>query len=351
MKKMKAAVIGLGSICEGHINAYRDDENTELYAVCDHDKAWLEFVKNKYEVPTSYEDYHELLKDPEIDIVSVCLPTYLHAEATIEALKAGKHVLCEKPMAINADEGRAMRDAELASGKKLMISHNQRLGEDVQVIKKIVDTGAVGELYHVRIAWRRQPGGMPSPVSVREDGSVYDRNWFNEKSRGGGVLRDLGSHLLDLTMYILDFPEIEGVYASGYRKFFPGIPLSERAKYTIDAEDMVSGFIKLKNGTSIQLEVNFAAPLAEDGIISCFYGTKMGLERYNGSVRMVYVGEDDSFAVKEANMDAYKPVPYRHPAHNFIQALIKNTPVPVPSDEGIKILEILDAIYTSASNR
>lgn len=348
MKKLKAAVIGLGLISGGHVQAYQDNENVELYAVCDHDKSWLAYMKDKLGNVKAYDDYHELLADPEIDIVSICLPTYLHMQASIDALLAGKHVLCEKPMALSAEEGRRMREAELKSGKKLMISHNQRFGEDIQAMRKFNKEGKYGDIYHVRLAWRRPMGLQPSPTTTRENGEVYDRNWFNEKERGGGVLRDLGSHLLDLTMHILDFPELDGAYASGYRKFHPPVSKEDEGKYKFDSEDMISGLIKMKNGVSIQLEVSFASPIDREVLLTDIYGTKMGTRRIDG-VRVIKVDNDtDSFTVESVDVTKMGFEPFRHPAHSFIDSVINGKPVAVPSDEGIKVLEILDALYASA---
>ena len=346
-RKLKAAVIGLGTICRGHINAYRDNENTDLYAVCDIDGEWAKYVQNKYNVPKTYSDYHELLRDPEIDIVSICLPNKWHAPVTIEALDAGKHVLCEKPMAPTAADGKRMRDAELRSGKKLMISHNQRFGEDIQIMKKLYDEGAFGEVYHVRIGWRRALGQMQSPYSKRENGTQYNRNWFHEKSSDGGVLRDLGSHLIDLTMHILGFPKMESAYASAYRKFKPEIPAGDEGKFVFDAEDLITGMVKFEGGLSIQMEFSFGSTVSEEKLITNIYGTKMGAERlgFTKQLNLIRVGDGDKFTTEIAKPEDYEVEPFKHPAHGFIDAILNDTEVPVPSDQGIKVLEILDALY------
>ena len=346
-KPLKAAVIGLGTICWGHLDSYRDNENIELYAVCDIDADWAEYVRAKYDAPKAYSDYHELLKDPEIDIVSICLPNKIHAPVTIEALEAGKHVLCEKPMAPTAEDGRRMRDAELKSGKKLMISHNQRFGTDVQIMKKLHDEGAFGDLYHVRIGWRRPLGQMQSPYSERENGTLYNRNWFHEKSQSGGVLRDLGSHLIDLTMYVLGFPELKGAYASAYRKFKPDLSKNPDVDFTFDSEDLISGFVKFENGLSIQMEFSFGSTVEKEQMFTNIYGTKMGVAR-NGieqKINLIHVGEGDSYTVEEADPEKFGVPAFRHPSYGFVEAILNDTEVPVPSDQGIKVLEILDELY------
>ncbi len=345
---MKAGIIGLGTIFWGHLRAYMENENTELYAVCDIDGEWAEYIRNKYDLPKAYSDYHELLRDPEIDLVSICLPNELHAPVTVEALDMGKHVLCEKPMAPSAADGRRMRDAELRSGKKLMISHNQRFGEDVQILKKLFNDGSFGDVYHVRIGWRRPVGIMPSPYSVRENGTVYNRNWFHEKASHGGVLRDLGSHLIDLTMHVLGFPKLEGVFASSYRKFHPEVKPGDEDKLVFDSEDMVTGLAKFEGGLSVQMEFSFGSTVPEEIIITNVYGTKLGAVRHSGEKQLdlIRVAEDgQSFTIERAKPEDYGAIPYRHPAHGFIEAIVNDTEVPVPSDQGIKVLEILDELY------
>ena len=250
-------------------------------------------------------------------------------------------------MAPTAAEGRLMREAEQRSGKKLMISHNQRFGEDVQIMKKLYDKGAFGDVYHVRIGWRRALGQMQSPYSLRENGSKYNRNWFHEKGESGGVLRDLGSHLIDLTMYILGFPKLEGAYASAYRKFRPEIPKGEENRFTFDSDDLITGLAKFEGGLSIQMEFSFGSTVSEEKLITNIYGTKMGAERlgFTKQLRLIKVGDGDNFTTEIAKPEDYGIAPFRHPAHDFIKAILNDTEVPVPSDQAIKVLEIIDALY------
>ena len=149
-------------------------------------------------------------------------------------------------------------------------------------------------------------------------------------------------------MHILDFPELEGAYASGYRKFHPPVDKEDEGKYKFDSEDMISGLIKMKNGVSIQLEVSFASPIDHEVLLTDIYGTKMGTRRIDG-VKVIKVDNDtDSFTVESVDVTKMGFEPFRHPAHSFINSVINDKPVAVPSDEGIKVLEILDALYASA---
>ena len=141
----------------------------------------------------AYDTAEELLADPAIDAVSVCAANYAHAELTIKALRAGKHVLCEKPMALNAEEARQMKEAADRNGKLLMIGFVRRYGNDCKIMEDFVNSGYFGDIYYSKATYLRRngnPGG-----------------WFGDKSRsGGGPLIDLGVHVIDLTRYLMGKP-------------------------------------------------------------------------------------------------------------------------------------------------
>lgn len=339
--KLNVAVMGL-NMGLYHVEAYLKNKDARLIAICDYDKPWLDFCKDKFKPDYAYTDYKEMLANKEIDAVSVCLPTYLHAEAAIAALEAGKHVLCEKPMAVNAIEAQAMHNASVKAGKKLMISQNQRFGEDAQYLKKIVDTGVFGEIYFIRTGWRRPMGGMPGPFGSRENGAVLNRNWFNEKDKGGGVLRDLGSHMIDLAMYLTGFPKLVEASANCYRKFYPDgyVP----GEYIVDSEDLAAGHIKFANGMSMQLEVSFGSQIEDEVYFTEIYGTKAGVSRRNGMLKFFKTNDIGGTVeiVKSYNVDS------RGTQDRFIEAVLNGTEPAVTSAQGVEVIRILDAVYASA---
>ncbi|MCL2158752.1 MAG: Gfo/Idh/MocA family oxidoreductase [Oscillospiraceae bacterium] len=343
MGKLKIGVLGLGCISYAHIPAYQNNSEVELYAICDKSENWLEYRAKQLNVARAYTDYRELLDNPEIDAVSVCLPTKYHAEASIYALNAGKHVLCEKPMAINAAEARAMCEAATKNNKKLMISHNQRFDLDVQLMQKRMKEGFFGEIYFARIGWRRPLGMLPEQDLVRENGEHYSRNWFNEKDSGGGVLRDLGSHLLDLTMFITDFPKLISADASCYRKFYvPGYDGS----FTCDSEDLASAHLKFDTGLAIQMEVSFGSLIVRDTLFTEIYGTKGGASRRDG--KLIFITEKGGICESE-EITKYD-LGHKGPQARFVEAILNDTEVPVTPEQGLNVIEILDAIYSSAGD-
>ena len=341
-KPLNVGVIGV-NLGKGHCEAYNQNPDAKLLAICDSDKEWLDYCKEKYNVPIIYTDYKELLANPDIDAVSICLPTSLHKEATIAAFERGKHVLCEKPMALNVAVAEAMNDAAIKAGKKLMISQNQRFAEDAVYLKRLVENGTFGDIYFIRTGWRRPMGMMPGPLGKRENGAAINRNWFNEKNNGGGVLRDLGSHLIDLAMFLTGFPEHESASCSCYRKFFPDNYEEYKDKYTIDSEDLAAGHLKFKNGMSMQLEVSFGSQVESEVIFTEIYGTKAGASRRNGRIK-IFRCEDNVATVEEIRG---MKIPIKKSMDWFIESIINDTEVPVTGAQGIEIIKILDAVYAS----
>ena len=343
MKKLKLGIIGLGGISLTHIEEYLKNPRVEIVAVCDADEVWLKWKAAQLNVADYYTDYNELLKNDKVEAAIICLPNDLHCVAACAALEAGKDVLCEKPMAINAEQACIMRDTAEKTGKKLMISQNQRFGQDIQMMRSQYKEGFFGEVYFVRLAWRRPLGSMPEDLAVRENGVEYSRNWFNEKDRGGGVLRDLGSHLLDLTMYIMDFPKFVSADASCFRKFFPA---NYDGSYTCDSEDLATAHLKFENGLTVQLEVSFGSMVENEVLLTEMYGTKGGASRRDKLKFIKNINGAGTVDTVTRYDNKYKSVQTR-----FVDAVLDNTEVPVPADQGVAVIEILDAIYESAENK
>ena len=341
-ERLNVGIIGVGTISQTHISQYQAYPRANLYAICDSDTEWLADAAELYKPEKSFHNYHDMLADPQLDAVSICLPTGYHAEATVAALRAGKHVLCEKPMAINANEARVMRDVAQSTGKKLMISQNQRFEENVQLMKRHAEDGFFGEIYLIRIGWRRPLGIMPLHETLRPNGKKYNHNFFNEKDNGGGVLRDLGSHLLDLSLYIAGFPDLTHTMSSLYRKFYPDDYQPE--KYGCDAEDMAVSQMLFTNGLTMQLEVSYGSFVEDSLVFTDIYGTKGGASRRNGELK--FFSKKDNL-VETSKVGQYDFVS-KSAQQRFVDAVLDGTEVPVPPEEGIRVIEVLDAIYASA---
>ena len=206
-KKIKVGVIGTGNISHEHIKSYIANPNVELYAFCDINPVQLKKMADLYGVERTYTDINEFLKLDEIDAVSVCTWNSAHAPCAIAALNAGKHVLCEKPMATSAAEAKEMLAAAEKNNKLLMIGFVRRYGNDCKILQDFISTDYFGDIYYAKATYLRRngnPGG-----------------WFGDKSRSaGGPLIDLGVHVIDLTRYLMGNPKPVSVYGATFQKLF-----------------------------------------------------------------------------------------------------------------------------------
>lgn len=344
MKKIRVGIIGTGSIANNvHIPGYLRlaEEGVELAALCDILPEALENTLELHglDLPT-YENFRTMLRKEKLDTVGVCTPNNVHMPATVAALKAGCHVLCEKPIAMNAREAKAMVDAAKKFRRKLQIGQHQRFQVKSQVIKRAVDAGYLGEIYYARAhALRRR--GIPGWG-----------NFISKEIQGGGPLVDIGVHILDLVMYLMGFPKPVSVSGCAYTKFgnrrgvIGLMGQWDVGKYTV--EDFAAAFVRFANGATLSIEASFAANIETNVFNAWLLGTKGGADVFTPAL---YTEEAGSLW----DLTPYGiPQPrIKHPAHCreielFIEAVRKNKPVPVPGEECLITQKILDGIYTSA---
>ena len=273
-QKLKVGIIGTGSISAMHIEGYLKNPNVELYAFCDINEAQLKKMAAKYGITRTYTDCNEMLKLKELDAVSVCTWNSAHAPCTIAALNAGKHVLCEKPMATSAAEAREMLEAAKRNHKLLMIGFVRRYGNDCRIVKDFIDKDFLGDIYYAKATYLRRngnPGG-----------------WFGDKSRSaGGPLIDLGVHVIDLTRYLMGNPKPVSIYGVTYQKLFNRPHIKGAKGYTsissgnhdiCDVEDFASAMIRYDNGAVLSIEASFSLNIKNDqGTIELF-GDKAGVK-------------------------------------------------------------------------
>lgn len=214
MKKLKVAVIGCGSIAQHrHLIEYNQNPNVELVAVCDIVEERVKEIANEYNVE-AYTNYEDVLMLANVDAVSVCLPNYLHAPVSIAALHAGKHVLCEKPMATSREEAEEMIAAAEKNDKKLMIAHNQRFVPSHQKARAIIESGEIGKIHSFRSTF-----GHGGPEGWSADGKD---SWFFRKEEAFiGAMGDLGVHKADLLRYLLgeEFVEVASMIETSAKDF------------------------------------------------------------------------------------------------------------------------------------
>jgi predicted dehydrogenase len=336
-QKIGVGVIGLG-IGKLHVQGYSQSPNAEIVAVCDLIEDRARKVADQYGVATICTDYKKLLAMRSIDAVSVCVPNHLHAEMTIAAFEAGKHVICEKPLAMNPKEGEAMVAASKKAGKLFMTAFNNRFRGDTQLLKKFIQDGELGDIYFAKTGWIRRKG-IPGFGS-----------WFTTKSKsGGGPLIDIGVHVLDLTLWLMGNPKAVSVTGSTYAMFGPkgegqGTWGTAEAGGGFDVEDLAAAFIKLENGATLLLEASWASHIKGDMIYTNLMGTKGGAE-----LDPLRIYKD----MEGAPVDITPACPDQGGGHlmevkHFADCIANGTKLISTGEHGLEIIRILDATYRSA---
>jgi predicted dehydrogenase len=277
MKTVKIGIIGCGGIANGkHMPSLKKIPNVEMVAFCDIVIERAQKAAEKFGVPGAkvYENCADLLKEADVEVVHVLTPNSMHSPITVAAHDAGKHVMCEKPMAISYSEGLKMVEAAKRNNKKLTIGYQNRFRPDSLYLKELCDNGDLGEIYYARaLALRRR--GVPT-------WGVF----LDAEKQGGGPLIDIGTHGLDLTLWCMNNYEPEMVVGSVYRKLGDR-PNSaniwgswDPAKFTV--EDSAFGFIKFKNGATVSLETSWALNMLQLEEATCVLCGTVGGADMNG---------------------------------------------------------------------
>lgn len=355
MSKVKVGIIGCGGIANSkHLPALsRHTDMVELVAFCDLIEERAQKAAAQYGVPDAkvYTDYRELLKDESIETVHVLTPNVSHCELTVAALDAGKHVLCEKPMAATPADAKKMLDARDRSGKLLTIGYQGRFRQDSLTLKKMCENDELGEIYYARAhAIRRR--GVPT-------WGVFP----NKALQGGGPLIDIGTHALDMTLWMMDNYKPKSVMGRSFeklgRQLAPGQQGNTMGTWdneTYEVEDSAMGFITMENGAVIYLEASWALnTLDVDEAKTSLCGTKAGADMRDGLRinSIVY----DKMAVLKPDCRTPKGVdffpgaavsPADMECEIFYNAVQGKGELVVKPEQAYVVTQILDAIYRSS---
>lgn len=345
MSKINIGLIGAGGITRtAHFQALSKlTDEIRVTAVADVAYEAAKKLAEEWQAEHAFQDYRDLLQLKEVDAVLITVPNFLHAQVAIEAMKAGKHVLCEKPMAVNASEAERMVWAQKETGKTLMLALNNRFRRDVQYLKAYAEAGEFGEIYHAKCGWMRR-AGIPGWGG-----------WFTTMAQsGGGPLIDIGVHMLDLVLYTMGNPQPVSVVGSTYTKFGNSGQASSRVwgianpQGIFDVEDLATAFIRLGNGATLTLDVSWAANIEKEKVFLNLIGTKGGASLENEKGVSIYT---EKFAILE---DMHPQVRFddeeariemwRHFLHCVRTG---EQPITTP-EQGMMINKILDAIYESS---
>jgi len=361
MRDVKIGIIGCGGIANGkHMPSLSKLPHAKMVAFCDIIVEKAEDAKKRFGTPDAkvYADYHELLKDPEIEVVHVLTPNRMHSPITCDALDAGKHVMCEKPMAINSAEARKMLEAAKRNNKKLTIGYQNRQRGSALYLKQEAMDGTFGDIYYGKaIALRRR--AVPT-------WGVF----LNEFEQGGGPLIDIGTHSLDLTLWIMNNYKPKYCIGTTFHKLNNLAPIDQGnawgawdpEKFTV--EDSAFGMVVMENGATIMLESSWALNMVrtpEATTVVC--GTKGGGD-------MLYNAADSSDVhingirngrqyVLTPNLQAggaafFDGNPNESPelreARLWLEAVVNDTDPFVLPEQAYCVTQILEGIYESAKS-
>jgi len=341
MRKLKAAIVGLKTGAS-HTANYVESNYVGEVAICDTNEVKLNEVGEKYNIAKRYTDYDCMLAEEKPDIVSVTVPNFLHMPFTVKALEAGAHVLCEKPMARNTSEAGEMLRVAKQRGKKLMINFNQRFQKEVMALKSVIDSGGLGDIYFVRTVWQRRRG-VPWWYPL-ENGLT---------TCGGGALIDLGVHVLDRAMWLCGFPEPDWVMGNTFSKLSHEEAATRGIK-NFEVEDMAVAMIRMKNGAMLELEASWAGNRKDEVVKTRILGTRGGavlktvIEPDRGRYNKLYLEKDGELQDFDIDIDFDRPPGNVRQA--FLDAVVNDTDVPCTPEQGLRINEILDAVYKSAES-
>ena len=354
MEKLRVAIVGCGGIANGkHLPALKTVKDIELVAFCDIIVERAEKAAKEYGVEGArvYEDYRELLKVEKPDVVHVCTPNREHSEVAIAAMEAGADVLCEKPMAINEAEAKAMLECAQRTGRTLSIGYQSRYRADSQYMKAECEKGTFGNIYFAKAhAIRRR--AVPT-------WGVF----LNEYEQGGGPLIDIGTHALDLTLWMMDNYEPAYCVGTKYRELAEQGKGSgndwgdwDPSKFTV--EDSCFGFVVMKNGATVILESSWALnTLDKIEASTSICGSKAGADmrdglRINGVENgRQYVLKPDFHAGGAAFFEgASNGSPAEIEAQQFYHAIRTGTKPCVLPEQAYVVSKILDGIYKSANS-
>ncbi len=350
---IQVGIIGCGGIANGkHMPALKKVKDCAMVAFCDIIPERAEKAAKQYGAPDAkvYTDYHELLADPEIEVVHVCTPNRSHSVITVDALEAGKHVMCEKPMAINSEEAKRMLDAAKRTGKKLTIGYQSRFRPDASYMKKEAEDGTFGDIYYAKATALRRRAVPTWGV------------FLNEYEQGGGPLIDIGTHALDLTLWMMNNYAPKYCVGTTYHKLNNEPPANQGnswgawnpEKFTV--EDSAFGFVVMENGATIVLESAWALnTLDVREAITSVCGTLAGGDMLDG-FRINGIRNGRQYVLKpsfEAGGVAYFDGNDNESAADleerlWIEAVRNDTaPITLP-EQAYCVTRILEGIYTSA---
>ncbi len=340
VEEIKLGFLGLGWPGEQHAKAALTLPGAMVYAACDLGAERREKFAAQFSPTKSFEQYDDMLADPEVGAVIVSLPNFLHASATLSALRAGKHVLCEKPPTMNVAEIETIREEAKARGLIYAFSRQSRFNNKMLAAKKLVEDGTLGNVYFAR-AERVRSAGIPVGIG----------GWFLEKAKaGGGAMIDIGVHALDAAWYLAGCPRpvsVSGRVSANFRRTIPaGVPC--------DVEDAGFASVRFDNGLVMHLEVSWAGNLTDVVPKSPWAGHELENTTLYGDRATLVLNPPTLYTMEDKERHA-APVPtgpetngFDHQLADFLGAVRTGRPPINNVDQAVDLMKMLMAIYESS---
>ena len=344
MEKLKIGIIGAGTISKRHLDGYRQNPHAEVCAICDVNEATAKARAEEFGIPMFCSDPMQILSDPDIDAVSIVTPTFTHKDLVIAALEHGKHVLCEKPPALNAKEASQCEAAAKASGKVLMYGFVVRFSKEAVFLKDYVNSGAMGKLYYAEVA--------------RLARSFRIGGWFvNKELSGGGPMIDSVIHQLDMTLYLMGYPKVHSVKGftshelNGLPYAMKGIPggwvSADTNTYERETETLAGGLVRFVDGTTLFVKASWVLNTTKPGNLVELCGTKAGARVDTEGTHLIRADESGYYLESQPVLKEEYNMFHREMDH-FVDCCLGNTECIIRPREGTQIMQIIDAIYQSA---
>ncbi|MFH1023719.1 MAG: Gfo/Idh/MocA family oxidoreductase [Planctomycetota bacterium] len=342
MASLRVGMIGAGAIAGSHCKGILKHPEARVVCVADASRERAEALQKAHGITRRYDRWQDVVRDRDVDAVSIALPNALHAPVARAALQAGKHVMLDKPFAFTLKEALGVAAAARKSKRVLMIGMNQRFETASQTIREIVRRGDLGEIYHARAYWWRRNG-------IPRFGT-----WFCRKDlAGGGCMLDIGVHMLDLCLHLADLWEPESVSGAVYTKFGNrglgegGWGRSDRGKHVFTVEDLAVALIKFRGGATVELGVSWACHqetksrnnvelLGTEGGASVLPPRIFRAAKKAGEYEVV---EPQGVAI---------PFPHAERFVNWVNTILGREKPLCTVEQALTVQAILDAVYASA---
>jgi len=342
-RSIRVGIIGVGRIAvEAHIPCFRA-AGAEVIALADVVEGRAARFAHAFGIPCAFDDYHELLAMPEVDAVSVCTPPVAHEEVSVAALEAGKHVYMEKPPAMNEAQMVRIVTARRRADRRLLVGSHTIYQPEMQVLKRTIEAGKLGEIYVVKSLGSRRRG-LP-------------HGWYRRKDVvGGGAALEDGSHKLDRALYLLDTPTPVSVIARTFHKFsdYPSaadyldMDFAEgrtRDVPAMETEDLATAFVQLDTGCVLLFESGYMAN-APDGSSLWLYGTRAGASL----PPLTLYGEAPDGTVTDIRPVLPESRPTHEPAfRHFLACIREGRETESSGERTVVLMRIVDAIYRSVA--